>query len=145
MFWSKIMSTSCEIALRWMPQNTFDDKSMLVQVMAWCRQATGHYLNQCWWRSSTPYMIVRPQWVQLCSWPHFHIKQWGDITVWYHNVLYGVMNVCAISNLYTSYMNVSFFMQCRKDTKYICIMLSCVIYFVYHFALGGKVRLNERY
>ena len=25
-----------------------DDKSTLVQVMAWCRQATSHYLNQCW-------------------------------------------------------------------------------------------------
>ena len=24
-----------------------DDKSTLVQVMAWCRQATSHYLNQC--------------------------------------------------------------------------------------------------
>ena len=24
-----------------------DDKSILVQVMAWCRQATSHYLSQC--------------------------------------------------------------------------------------------------
>ena len=39
----KFMSTSCEIALRWIPQNTFDvDKSSLVQLMAWCRQATSH-------------------------------------------------------------------------------------------------------
>ena len=29
-----ILSTSCEIALRWMPQNTFDDKSTFVQGMA---------------------------------------------------------------------------------------------------------------
>ena len=28
-----------------------DDKSTLVQVMAWCRQATIHYLIQCWPRS----------------------------------------------------------------------------------------------
>ena len=34
------MNASCEIALRWMPQNTFDDKSTLVQEMACCRQAT---------------------------------------------------------------------------------------------------------
>ena len=27
------------------------DKSTLVQVMAWCRQATCHYLSQCWTRS----------------------------------------------------------------------------------------------
>ena len=45
------MSTSCEIALKWMPQNIFDDKSTLVPVMAWCHQATSHYLNQCWPRS----------------------------------------------------------------------------------------------
>ena len=25
-----------------------DDKSTLVQVMAWCRQATSHYRSQCW-------------------------------------------------------------------------------------------------
>ena len=35
------------IALRWMPQNTMDEKSTLVQIMAWCRQAPIHYLSQC--------------------------------------------------------------------------------------------------
>ena len=39
---------SYEIALRWMPQDLTDDKSILFQVMAWCRQATSHYLSQCW-------------------------------------------------------------------------------------------------
>ena len=38
-----------------MQQGPTDDKSTLVQVMAWCRQATSHYLNQCWPRSPTPY------------------------------------------------------------------------------------------
>ena len=32
-------------AVRWMPQDLTDDKSTLVQVMAWCRQATSHYLS----------------------------------------------------------------------------------------------------
>ena len=32
-------STSYETAVRWMSQKTFNDKSALVQVMAWCRQA----------------------------------------------------------------------------------------------------------
>ena len=41
-------STSCEIALSEMPQSPVDIMSTLVQVMAWCRQATSHYLNQCW-------------------------------------------------------------------------------------------------
>ena len=38
--------------------------TLLVQVMAWCRQATSHYLNQCWSRSPTPYGVTRPQWVK---------------------------------------------------------------------------------
>ena len=47
-----------------MPQNLTDDKSTLVQVMAWCHQATSHYLNQCWPRYSTPYGVTRSQWVK---------------------------------------------------------------------------------
>ena len=35
------MSTSWEIAFRWKPQNNFDGKSTLVQVIDWCHQATG--------------------------------------------------------------------------------------------------------
>ena len=37
------------------------NKPTLVQVMAWCRQATGHYLNQRWPRSVLPYGATRPQ------------------------------------------------------------------------------------
>ena len=39
---------SCEIALKWISLDLADDKSALVQVMAWCRQATSHYPGQCW-------------------------------------------------------------------------------------------------
>ena len=56
-------SISYEIALRWMPQDLTDDKSALVKVMAWCRQATSHYLSQCWPRSMLPNGVTRPQWV----------------------------------------------------------------------------------
>ena len=56
--------TSCEIPLSWISLN-LTDKSTLVQVMAWCRQATSHYLNQCWPRSMSPYGITRPQWVNV--------------------------------------------------------------------------------
>ena len=55
---------SCKIALRWMPLDLTDDKSILVQVMAWCHQATSHYLSQCWLRSLSPYGVTRPQWVK---------------------------------------------------------------------------------
>ena len=50
-------------ALRWMPQGLTDDKSALVQVRAWCRQATSHYLSLCWLSSLSPYGVARPQWV----------------------------------------------------------------------------------
>ena len=53
----------CKIALRWMPLDLTDDKSTLVQVMAWCCQATSHYLSQCWPWLMSPYGITRPQWV----------------------------------------------------------------------------------
>ena len=38
--------------IRWIPHDLTDDKSTLVQVMAWCRQATSHYLSQCWLSSA---------------------------------------------------------------------------------------------
>ena len=50
---------SCEIALMWMSLAFTDDQSTLIQVMAWCRQATSHYLNQCWPRSLSPYDVTR--------------------------------------------------------------------------------------
>ena len=59
---------SSKIALRWTSLDLSDDKSILVQVMAWCRQATNHYLNQCWPRSLLPYGVTRPQWVNPLSW-----------------------------------------------------------------------------
>ena len=42
-----------------------NEKSTLVQVMAWCHQATSHYLSQCWPTSLLPYGIRRPQYVKL--------------------------------------------------------------------------------
>ena len=54
---------SCEIALIWMSLDFTDDQSTMVQVMAWYRQATGHYLSQCWPRSLPPNGVTRPQWV----------------------------------------------------------------------------------
>ena len=56
---------SCEIAHRWMLRDLTDDKLILVQVMAWCRQATCHYLSQCWPRSLSPYGVTRLEWVNI--------------------------------------------------------------------------------
>ena len=46
------MNTSWDIALRWVRQNTFDDRQhwLLIEKMAWRHQATSHYCQR-WPRS----------------------------------------------------------------------------------------------
>ena len=61
------LHTRQEITFRWMPQYLSNEKSTLVQVMAWCRQATSHYPSQYWPRSMSPYGVTKPQWVLLCN------------------------------------------------------------------------------
>ena len=63
--WTDILSVSCEIALSWMPQDITGDKSTLVQVMAWCHQATCHYLSQRWHKSVLPYSVTGSQWANM--------------------------------------------------------------------------------
>ena len=46
-----ILSIQVNFTLKWIPADLIDDKSTLVKVMAWCRQAPSHYLSQCWLRS----------------------------------------------------------------------------------------------
>ena len=65
---------SYEIILRWMPLVLTDDKSTLVQVMAWRRQATSHYLRQCRPRSMSPNGVTRPQWVYCLSFWLIHVR-----------------------------------------------------------------------
>ena len=60
-----ILSISCEITLKWIPQIFTDDKLTLIQVMAWCHQAPSHYLNQWWPSSLSPYDVTRGQWVKM--------------------------------------------------------------------------------
>ena len=65
-----VKDLSCEIVIRLMSQALTDYQLTLVQVMAWCCQATSHYLNQCWPSSMMPYSVTRPQWVNsedLCT------------------------------------------------------------------------------
>ena len=45
---------SCTIDPMWLSLEFNDDKSTLLQVMAWFRQAPSHYLSQCWQRSMPP-------------------------------------------------------------------------------------------
>ena len=52
--WIDILSTSCEISLRWVLQNQTDEKSTLLQAMAWNCPTIIHYLNQSWPQSMLP-------------------------------------------------------------------------------------------
>ena len=74
-----IFRSSHNNALRWMSRDLTDDKSRLVQAMAWCRQATSHYLSQCWLSSLPPYGVISPQWVKLrrvaCAAPSHWVGQ----------------------------------------------------------------------
>ena len=73
-----IFRSSHDNAPWWMPQDLTDDKSTLLQVMAWCRQATSHYLSQCWPRSMSPYGVIRPQWDKCDHW----YSQWAWFSIW---------------------------------------------------------------
>ena len=77
-----IFRSSHDNALRWMPQDLTDDKSILVQVMAWCRQATSHYLSQCWPRSMSPHGITRSQWVNSFRLLLYWFKCTFELHVW---------------------------------------------------------------
>ena len=66
-------SISSEITLIWMSLDFTDDQSTLIEVMAWCRQATSHYLKQCWPRYLPPYAVTRPQWVNESIVQKFHL------------------------------------------------------------------------
>ena len=60
------------ITFKWMVRDPTDDKSILIQVMAWCRQATNHYLSQCWPRCFSPNGVTRPHWVNVASYNVSH-------------------------------------------------------------------------
>ena len=48
-----------------MPKHQIHDESTLVQVIAWCYQATSYYLSQCWPSLLSPHGVTRPQWVKM--------------------------------------------------------------------------------
>ena len=52
-------SISCEIAHRWMPQDLTDGQWTLFHVIAWCLQATIHYMSQY----LSTYGVTMPRWV----------------------------------------------------------------------------------
>ena len=57
--------TSIKISQKFVPKGPIDNESTLVQVMAWRRQATSHYLSQCWTSSPTDICGTRGRWVNV--------------------------------------------------------------------------------
>ena len=92
---------SCEIVLRWFSLDLTDDKSTLVQVMAWCRQATSHYLSQCWPRSVSAYGVTRPQGVKTISWK-VAVLAVGKLRI--INMLMFILQLCLIGNWATAWL-----------------------------------------
>ena len=50
---------TCEIAFRWLALDLTNDKSTLVQVVAWSHQTLSHCLSQCWPSSMLPYGVTK--------------------------------------------------------------------------------------
>ena len=69
-----------------MPWDLTNDMSTLVQVMAWCCQATSHYQSQCWPSS--------PGHTELKS-PLFHC--WKVLVVWFDLLKYLPMPSCFLA------------------------------------------------
>ena len=102
-----IFRSSHDNALRWMPWNLTNDKSRLIQVMAWCRQATSHYLSQCWLSSLSPYGVTRPQWVNV----------------------YYVLWYCAENNLAIIYRLYQIHIMCYQVIWDLCFYHICALFF----------------
>ena len=64
---------SCEIALRWLSLGLGDEKSILLQVMAWYRQAVSHY-HGCWWPGGTRSQVI----TDMAS-THLHLDKMAAI------------------------------------------------------------------
>ena len=56
-----------QISLKCVARSLINNKPALVQVMAWRRTGTSHYLNQCWPSSLTHICGTRGRWVKLRS------------------------------------------------------------------------------
>ena len=97
--WIDILNISYEIALTWVPQNTFNVKSTLVQIMAWCLTAPRHYLSQCWPRYMVLYDVTRLQWV---NGKRDKLQCWCTVVVflfhWLLNLASSMWLICGVLN-----------------------------------------------
>ena len=100
-----IFTSSKDNALRWMPRDLTNDKSTLVQVMACCHQATGHYLSQCWPSFILPYDVTRPQWVKKCM----HVTS----NTWQMEMILANERICYICDVFSHWLRI-----CSNDLRH---------------------------
>ena len=70
----EILNIAGGIVISLMPQDCLDGKSILVQVMTWCRQATNPCLNQCWPRFIPSYGVTQNEWTQWSRVTHIFVS-----------------------------------------------------------------------
>ena len=70
--------------------------SILVQVMAWCRQATSHYLSKCWPWSLSQYGVIRPQWLKKNKY-YFHDRMYISNPFWGIACTDDILIVCTVT------------------------------------------------
>ena len=100
-----------------------NEKSTLVQVMAWCRQATSHYLTQCLPRSMSPNGVTRPQWVKLTC----QLKQmsWTKYFEWIEfKTNFGW--ICCIVAIHSTYLLYKQFLQVVNEVLVLWVLFGII-------------------
>ena len=70
-FLNEICCILIKISVKCVHKGPIDNNPAFVQIMAWRRKATSHYLNQSWPRLLTHICVSRPQWVKCAR----HVEQ----------------------------------------------------------------------
>ena len=65
-----LFKSTCPTGSFTCPGPSGSGKRRALHLMAWCRQATKHYLNQCWPSFTLIYGVTRDQWVNEVSQTH---------------------------------------------------------------------------
>ena len=131
MLWITFLSSYCKIALGWKLQNTFD-KSTLIQVMAWCHQATSYYLKQCWLRCMSQFFFYKfylahsdKRYIFIHS-AHLHIYSNNIIHTYQHQHLHLWLPTC-YTFLYLCIVKHGSHSQLSWSVPYLCVVYRPVL------------------
>ena len=91
--------------------------------MAWCHQATSHYLSQCWTKSIWPYGVTRP----------WCVKLWGKPRDWL---------LCPLENQYWRSLNGQTVDHCKCLWKFGGISLIITWPLMFSHVNGNDIVLN---